>query len=412
MAKNTARKRHNSTMGVVVALLVFTLAICIWGYARFAPVATTQTVLHGEVQESVSAKGIAVFQEELMKSDKKGISIINYPDGERVVAKNHIATLYTGDVDDGKSSQISELNERINYLETNMRNIQKEKNSQQSMSENIINKTKQIAYYSIHGNFENILRETDEINSIIATSNTSDLASQLEELKKQRDSIERTIPGDKEEYFSKEAGVVYSALDGYETTITPKTAENLDANSFKNLWSGKPVDYLKDKDSFIYGKIVNNFEATVYCLLNTKDIDGITEGQTVYVEFSKRNSEPLPALVKKINNTGSNTVITLGITQQIEDFLAERKFEFKLIKTIKKGLKVPVSALENAGGNNTVLVIRDSVVTRKKIEISASRDDYVIVAENNADKDSLLLYDLVITKSKNVSEGQIITDYK
>ncbi len=409
---NKRQKHHNSTTGVFVVVLIFIAAICIWGYARFAPTATTQTVLNGEVQETINAKGIAVFKEELLTSAEKGISIINYPDGERVVAKTHIATLYTGNVDDGKSTQISELNERINYLETNMRNIQKEKDSHESINQNLINKTKQLAYYSISGNFENMLRETEEIKSIVATSNTSDLATQLEELKKQRDDVERTIAGDKEEYISKEAGVVYSVLDGYETTITPQTTKNLDPSAFKNLWNGKPVDYSKNEENFIYGKIVNNFEVTIFSLVDTKDIDGIKEGQTAYIQFSKRNSEPIPAIVEKINNTGSNTLLTLSVTKQVEDFLAERKFEFKFVKKIHKGLKIPSDALKNAGGNNTVLVIKDSVVKRKKIEILASRDDYVIVKENNADDNSILLYDLVITKSKNVSEGQIITDYK
>ncbi len=412
MAQKRKQKNHNSTAGVFIVVFIFIIAICIWGYARFAPTATTQTVLQGEVQDTINAKGIAVFKEELMTSSEEGISIINYPDGERVVAKTHIATLYTGNVDDGKSAQISELNERINYLETNMRNIQEEKNSHESMNQNLINKTKQISYYSVWGNFENMLRETEEIKSIVATSNTSDLATQLEELKKQRDDVERTIAGDKEEYISKQAGVVYSALDGYETTITPKTTQNLDPSAFKNLWNGKPVDYSKNEDSYIYGKIVNNFEVTIFSLVDTKDIDGIKEGQTAYIQFSERNSEAIPAIVEKINNTGSNTLLTLTVTKQVEDFLAERKFEFKFVKTIHKGLKVPVDALKNAGGNNTVLVIKDSIVKRKKIEILSSRDDYVIVKENNADNDSLLLYDLVITKSKNVSEGQIITDYK
>ncbi len=405
-------KRRNSTFGVLVAVVIFIAAICIWGYARFAPTATTQTILQGEVQDTINAKGIAVFKEELMTSSEKGISIINYPDGERVVAKTHIATLYTGNVDDGKSTQISELNERINYLETNMKNLQKEKNSKESLNENLINKMKQIAYYSVSGNFENIQRETAEIESIIATSSTSDLAAQLEELKKQRDDVERTIAGDKEEYISKEAGVVYSALDGYETTITPKTTESIDPSAFKTLWGSKPVDYSKNEESYIYGKIVNNFEATILSLVDTKDIDGIKEGQTAYIQFTQRSSESIPAIVEKIHNTGSSTLITLTVTKQVEDFLAERKFEFKFVKTIHKGLKVPAEALENAGENNTVLVIKDSIVTRKKIEILAARDDYVIIKENNADKDSLLLYDLVITKSKNVSEGQIITDYK
>lgn len=406
------KSRVVSTWNVGLALIIFILAIFIWGYARYTPTATTQTVFQGETTETINAKGISVFEEELMTSDKKGIPVVNYPDGERIVAKTHVASLYSGDIDEGKSTQIGELNERINYLETNARNLQEDKKTEKSLNETLINKMKQISYYSVMGNFENIQREDDEIKSIVATSNSGDITLQLEELKAQRADFESSISGQKEDYISKKAGTIYSTLDGYETTITPKTTSDTNPDTFLTLWNSKPVDYSTTDGAFVFGKIVNNFEVTVLSLVDSKDINGIEEGQTVYIRFKDRNSDSIPATVKKIANTGKTTLVTLNVTQNTEDFMAERKFEFQFIKKIHHGLKIPQSALKTAGENNTVLVIRDSIVCRKKIEIISRENDYVIVKENNADKDSVLLYDLVITSSKNLSEGQIITDYK
>ena len=48
MASERKKNRHNSTAGVFIVVFIFIIAICIWGYARFAPTATTQTVLQGE----------------------------------------------------------------------------------------------------------------------------------------------------------------------------------------------------------------------------------------------------------------------------------------------------------------------------------------------------------------------------
>ena len=61
MASERKKNHHNSTISVFVVVFIFIMAICIWGYARFAPTATTQTILQGEVQETINAKGIAII---------------------------------------------------------------------------------------------------------------------------------------------------------------------------------------------------------------------------------------------------------------------------------------------------------------------------------------------------------------
>ena len=77
---------------------------------------------HGTAEKVFSAKGIAFFEEELISSPKKGVAIINYADGSRVLAKTHVATVYSGDIEESKSNEIKQLNEKINYLETNLKN--------------------------------------------------------------------------------------------------------------------------------------------------------------------------------------------------------------------------------------------------------------------------------------------------
>ena len=406
------KSRSASNFAVGIALIIFIVMIIIWGYARLAPTASTQTVFTGETTETIPAKGIAVFEEELMTSQNKGIPVINYADGERIVAKTHVASLYTGTLNEGTGASLSELNERINYLETNVKNLQENKKNAETLSDSLINKMKQVAYHSVSGSFESIQRENAEIKSIISTTNSGDISQQLEELKKQRQDFENSIPGNKEDYISKSAGVVYSILDGYEKTITPKTIKDCDASSFETLWNSKPSDYSKDDGDFVYGKIINNFEVTVLTLLNSKDLSGISEGQTVYIEFGDRNTEAIPAIVQTINNSGKKALVTLNVSRKTEEFTAERKFECRIIKKIHQGLKIRVEALKTAGDNGTVLVIKDNIVKRKKVKVLSKKDDYAIVEENNALEDNLFLFDLVVVKAKNLSEGQVITDYK
>ena len=62
----------------------------------------------------------------------------------------------------------------------------------------------------------------------------------------------------------------------------------------------------------------------------------------------------------------------------------------------------------NEGGETFVYVIKDGIVRKRVIELLYDGSDYCIVKEDNSNETGLLLYDLVIVKSKNVSEGMAV----
>ena len=405
------KKKKNSSLKIVVTLAIFVVALIIWGYARYAPSYVTKVIQQGEIKNIIHAKGISVFQEELLTSEKKGIPIINYSDGTRIVAHTHIATLYTSDVDEGKSAQISELNEKINYLETNRKNLQKKQETEKNLNDALISKMSDIAYYSNEGNLESLQRENSEIMSIITTSNTEDLTGQLEELVQKRDEAERSITGDKSEYISKSAGVIYSFLDGYETTITKNTPKDVTSASFKALWNSKPVDYEK-VEPYIYGRIINNFEAQIIAVVDSNDAEGLKEGSTYGISLSEKASHTIPATVETLKTDKKQTLIVFNIMRNVEDFLSERKFEFYIVKSGFKGLSVPTEAIFEENGENMVWVIKDSIIKKKKVDILGKGDGFTLVKENNSNENNLLLYDSVIVSSKNISEGMIVADYR
>ena len=87
--------------------------------------------------------------------------------------------------------------------------------------------------------------------------------------------------------------------------------------------------------------------------------------------------------------------------------MGERKFEFEFIKETYNGLRVPKEAIMNENGENYVYIVKDGIVRKRKIEILYDDGD-IIVKENNSETDGLLLYDLVVVKSKNISEGMVV----
>lgn len=409
--KRKRKKKKNSSVKSIVALLLFAVALITLGYARYSNSFETSVVGEGEIKDIVCAKGISVYEEELITSEKKGVPVINYSDGTRIVANTHVATIYTGDVDEGKSAQISELNEKINYLETSRKNLQEQEGEKEkNLNDALFAKMRNVAYYAHFGNLESIRRESNEMKSMISSSNNDDLAGQLEELTKKRDELENSITGDKEEYSAKAAGTVYSSCDGYETTITEASLKDLSVDSFKTLWNSKPVSYEKS-GPYVYGRIINNFEAQIIACLSAKDAEGLKEGKEYPISLSENGSANVSATVESIISEKRQTIVVFNVMRNAEEFLPERKFEFYIVKSSHKGLSVPTEAIFDEGGEKKVWVIKDSVVNKKTVEILGKGDGFTLVKENNSDSGNLLLYDSVITSYNNISEGMIVTDY-
>ena len=403
--KRIRKKKRNRILGLMLLFALATLFIFL--YVKFSVSATTKVVYHGTAEKVFSAKGIAVFDEELISSPSKGVAIINYTDGTRVLAKTHVATIYSGNIDESKSNLIKQLSEKINYLETNMKNQHDNEKTAQSIGLVIGEKMKKISKYSLNGNLETAFSEASELKGLISSNNETNLKSQLEELKSQRTDAERSITGSKEEYISKTAGAIYSTVDGYETTINSDTTKDADINTFQSLWSSKPLEYEKTADNYIYGKIINNYEIKVLSLADAKDVEGLKEGNTVYIRLNSQRSSKIPAIVEKITSSSNKALVTLRVTKDTAGFLSERKFEFEFIKETYKGLKVPEESIINENGETFVYVVKDGIVRKRKVEILYESGD-VIVKEDNSNDEGLLLYDLVIVKSKNLSEGMII----
>lgn len=407
LAKEKRLKKKKRNKYTAIILLFTVIIIFVFLYVKFSVSATTKVIYYGTAEKTFPAKGIAVFEEELISSPSKGIAIINYSDGTRVLAKTHIATIYSGDIDESKSNEIRQLSEKINYLETNMKNrYDKGKNAQSA--ESVINeKMKKISEYSLNGNLESVLSEASELKGIISSNSEANPETQLEELKAKRTEAERSITGKKEEYISKNAGAVFSSVDGYETIINTQTTKDADINVFQSLWNSKPVDYQKSNDNYVYGKIINNYEIKVLSLADAKDVEDLKEGSTIHIRLKSQRNENIPAIVEKISVNSKKALITLRVTKDIEYFLNERKFEFEFIKASYDGLRVPKEAIISENNETFVYVIKDGIVRKRKIDILYDSGD-VIVKEDNSNSEGLLLYDLVIVKSKNISEGMVI----
>ena len=408
------RKKHKKKnkiptfykVGLFAILIFFGVAM----YLYYHPTFSTQVVYHGTEEVVINAKGVLVWDEELLTSTEKGIAVMNYSDGTRVTARTHVATVYSGEIDEAKSNSIKSLSEKINSLETSIKNRNRDAAATESNSAVLLKKMRKIAYHSQAGDFQSLLKETNEIEGMALGQGDTTPEKELEKLRNQRDDVERTITGHKDAFYSKTSGLIYSKVDGYETTINEETIQNPDAKLFHNLWNAKPVDYSKTDANYVFGKIINNYETTVLASVSTKEAEGIEDGDVLHIKSSDVTGGKIACTVTGVSVSGNDTILTLRVSKNLETLLQERKMNFDLVKRTYSGLRIPKEAILGSGEDQYVYVVKDSIVKKKPVEVLCEKNEFVIVAEDNQNSSNVLLYDLVITKSKNLSEGMIVSD--
>ncbi|MBR5239154.1 MAG: hypothetical protein IKW04_01085 [Clostridia bacterium] len=393
--------------GIILVLVIIGL------YIFYHPSYSTQVVYHGSEDVVISGKGIFVWDEELLTSTTNGMAVLNYSDGTRVTAKTHVATVYSGEIDENKKDNIKSLNERINLLETTIKNQGQNSNTSEDAKSLLIKKMQNVSYYSQAGKFDSFLREAREIEDLNLGILGGSPEEELEKLKRQRDDLERSIVGSKDSFYSVSSGLITSKVDGYEAFINEKTTENLDCQMFDNLWNSSPTDYSKTQGDYVFGKIVNNYEATLLVRISNQDAEGIgiptkenpNKINVLYLKSSRVPEGKVACTVQDVSSNGTDTVLTLTLNNHLDAFMGERKIDLELIKKTYSGLRIPKEAIQEDENGKFVFIVKESIVRKRPVKVLCESNGYVIAEEDNNNPSNVLLYDLVITEYKNLAEG-------
>ncbi len=408
----TKRKIKIPPVYYVVGIIIL-LFVVIGLYIYFHPSYSTQVVYHGSEEEIISGKAILVLDEEILSSASKGMAVMNYSDGTRVTARTHVATVYSGEIDEGKKQSIRSLSEKINSLEISIKNQNRDGKGNEDATSLLINKMQDVSYYSQLGEFEPLYQETEEIENVAMGVSGNDPREELEKLKRQRDDLERSITGSKDAFYSATSGLITSKVDGYETLINQKTTQNVDCQLFSNLWNSNPVDYSNGTNQYVFGKIANNYDATLLVYISNEDAQGITvdrikepeKTNVLYLKTSRVPEGKVACTVREMSSNGTDTVLTLSLSQHLDLLMSERKMEVELIRKTHSGLRIPKEAVQEDSEGKFVFIVKESVVRKRPIKILFEKNEYVIIEEDNNNPSNVLLYDLVITQYKNLYEG-------
>ena len=168
----------------------------------------------------------------------------------------------------------------------------------------------------------------------------------------------------------------------------------------EQILKAKPIDTQKSAPYPIC-KIVDNSAWALCASVSDKDAAGVSVGDYVVLRFPSEPSNLLDASVAAISPVEVGKVaLSIKCSQASPGIYSLRTGGVDIIKHRYKGLKIPKAALINQNGKDGALVRKAALTQFKEAEVLYKGSEYAIIKEDNANPNSILLYDEVITRKR------------
>lgn len=319
------------------------------------------------VELKVSAKGLIIRDEYLIRSNQNGIikSMVN--NGEKLKKGDALAAIYSNSKNlEENKSKIVQLNKEIDELETEY------ENSKSDISKELIN-------VKIKNKKEQRVVLNDENNKNINYLNITT------------------------------SGVVSTKYDGYEDIYTLDKLENLtskDIEDAENNYKELDIENTSIKESEVVARIIQSDYS--YIAICTKDDDIFEENQKVEIVF---DSENIQGNVEKIYRNGNDNVVIFKISNQNVEIYDTRVKEFDIIYKQIDGLKVPKQSVKEKNDQKGVYVLNQETKKVDFIElknIQYEDDEFIFIDYYKNQKEGIKtidIYDEIILKPNSINKN-------
>ena len=396
-------------------LLIFctVAAFVIAAYFMFNPRLNTEMIFSGSMENTTKHMGIIIRSEQKIDTNLSGTISAKVADGTLVPAGKLIASVINESADGEVQANLNKINKRIAELESAKKMSDNFTDDIYKLDSKISEKVSSLVYYTNVGDNEKIAETKAEITALYDKKNKvgssgAAVSDDLENLTTQKNELEAQLAEFEQNVYSPSPGIFISHTDGYEDVLSVDNAKDLKYSDFKNI-----ADTLKKNEEKGVGekneiKLIDNYMWCVAIAADKARCADFEIGEEVFIRINDDSKNIKGSIMSISDEKGSNHVIVVSTTAYDANSYMQRSVDVELIKNIYSGLKVPVSALTKKDGVDGVYAVSDNAAKFKTVEIIYKDDKYAIVKENNAEANSLLLYDEVLTTPDRVYNGKIL----
>ncbi|MGN1348850.1 MAG: HlyD family efflux transporter periplasmic adaptor subunit [Acutalibacteraceae bacterium] len=415
-----------------VAVFVFIAAYAAYNiYLRSISDIDTQYAVIAEAYSTVDTECFVIRDENhgkgnkntaIIKNSGKGVYIPYVEDGSRVASGDIIALFFSSEKSAKAYREKQILSRTLDYYkklqnQTTLSTLDIDK-LEKTINDNLI------SYISAceNNNYSSVSEILDTLKYDISSKKIatgekldfsveiSSLESQISELSKSSDNYTAIR--------AKFPGCYISTVDGFESSADYTDVSSLTVNEVNSLIESEPSKV----SSSAIGKIIDEYNWYAVCNIPKDSLEKLYIGKKVLVTFENTNVSLTDMEVYSISPvTDGYSSVVLVSNMMSPDIALLRKEKIKIVIDEFEGLKVPREAIRNAETSDTadasdisqsqnlgVYILYGQVVRFRKIDVIYFGDDYAIVSRNTESSDSLKLYDMIITKGRNLYDGKII----
>ncbi|MEE1353758.1 MAG: HlyD family efflux transporter periplasmic adaptor subunit [Acutalibacteraceae bacterium] len=370
----------------------------------------TESVPSVTANDSVKTKVFVVRSEQYVRNRSSGtvISLVN--DGNRVSNGGGVAAIFKTPEDAGnyaRTSQIGDELKRYNRLNSQNGSYAVNVNSMNAqISSEVIDLAEAVDAGNLDTAQEDIYGIRDTIiTRQIATGTTLDLNPRLAALNQEYSSLMQKS-AKHSSINAKSSGYYSSGADGYETTVNYNKVKDLTVKDIKKIMKEDPKPVPED----VIGKITNDFDWYLLCVVPVSQGSGLTVGDSVTVSLPHSAVSSVEAKVAAVNRDGkSNQLAVILSSNRMNSSISHlRKEEAELIMNSYTGLRVNVKAITaNSKGVKGVYIKQGNIARFRRLDVVYSTEKYVISRPHETGN-YVALYDNVIIGGKGLYDGKIV----
>lgn len=423
IAKEKNNKKSNSsfslkrlTLGGVILLmfgLLYVPSLINWLSGNNI---TVDIIRNGIIEESVSAKGIIVRNEELLEpSAFEGKLIPEIAEGEKTAAYSTIASVMN-DKSDLLLKEVDKINAKI--VKSRMEKAEKA----DFFSEDIVKldgeigrNVQNLITACNNRSFTDLKLYRNEITKIVEKKaeilGDDATDSYIASLNKEKEELQNKISMNRDRITSSVSGIVSYAIDGYEGILTPQSISSLSLEEIERMqkeyinrdqsinraYAGKPV-----------AKIIKGTDIQIVAIIDEKDLKNFEKEKRITVRIDDSDFEASATVAEISPTQEGRALVTVKVSRGVDTLSDVRHVNVDFISKTQEGLKVPLKCLMDISPDGTaakIMLVKYNVSTLREVEILSQDNEYAIIT---TEEKNVNLYDSYIINPENVEEGVIV----
>ena len=367
-------------------------------------------------REKIQLEAYVLRDETVLYSDLTGSVSYLFDNGEKAAVGSTLAAVYSGnDIRD----EIVDLENKIQILEASNLTGNLALADTKTVDADIERLYLLMRDKIEQGDINYALRRRDELLTLlnkrqILVNNVENYTSRIASLEAEKQELIGSQNGEASYITTDRSGYFYTAIDGYENIFSSRSISILSLSNFTEMTQSPPENLTESGGKYAIGKLVTSNTWYIACAVPQTMTKSFVEGRNYKVVFPySADKEITMKLYRVLTEPGSDTSLMIFQSDIVTDgFNFLRRQTVEVVCQSYSGYQVPVASVRMVDGVKGVYILDGSVVRFREVVTLYENNGYFVVEEKDPADESqykrLGLYDLVITKGRDLYEGKII----